>query len=309
MYIRSVVAAAMIATWGFMAAGCGGIESATAPLSPTVTSDPSTFTEDYLGQPRPGLTPAPFAPQIFSTAGEYGYNLHSSVYFLPDGEQVFFANQDPETGEIYPLTVRLMDEGWGTPEAVPAPPLEGPVNAQLSPHVHYLRLYYSAAETGGSDDDIYFIDWSGSGWSEPYLLSELNEDQGELYFSVERSDSYGSVDVYQARFVDGQYTDLENTGPPVNSSAEDYILTVAPDGHFLIIYRYDEIDQSACGLFVTFRRDDNTWSELVDLNTAFGIEEGFDASLSPDGRYLFVLDRQNGIYWVDVSALEPLRTE
>ena len=43
------------------------------------------------------------------------------------------------------------------------------------------------------------------------------------------------------------------------------------------------------------------------MDDILGLELGFDASLSPDGRTLYLLDRGVGVVEVDVSVLDGFR--
>jgi Tol biopolymer transport system component len=60
-------------------------------------------------------------------------------------------------------------------------------------------------------------------------------------------------------------------------------------------------------LFVSFRKEDGTWSEPR------GIDVGLPAGLpiiSPDGKFLFFTAGERGksdIYWVDARIIEELR--
>jgi len=59
-------------------------------------------------------------------------------------------------------------------------------------------------------------------------------------------------------------------------------------------------------LFVSFKNQDGTWGEAIDLT-----EHGFDplaggAYISPDGKYLFFALRDD-IWWVDIKVIENLR--
>lgn len=58
------------------------------------------------------------------------------------------------------------------------------------------------------------------------------------------------------------------------------------------------------GLHVSFHLPGDAWTGPIALGNSLGLEAGFDASLSPDGRFLFLLDRGTRVYWVDVDVLE-----
>jgi hypothetical protein len=134
---------------------------------------------------------------------------------------------------------------------------------------------------------------------------DLDRDEGTLFFGAELEDSLGGSDVYALGFAGGRYGEPENVGPPVNTEASEFAVLTAPDETFLVVYRFDPENRDASGLWVTMRHAGGTWSEPVDLDARLGLGSGFDASLSPDGEYVFVLDRGAGVYWVKASMLSP----
>jgi hypothetical protein len=247
---------------------------------------------------------------VFSNGGAYGLNLHSSVYFSPDGEKVLFSHQTQDPLAITMCCLEQLDGVWGKPQEFP-PPEDYGVELVAAPDGR--RLYFLAegtAEANGSPPpDLWFIDRTDSGWSAPYSLAEITQDQGSIYFSADLEGGQGDLDVYRARFVDGHYAKPENVGPPVNTGFSDSVLCVAPGERFLILYRFSSTDRSVRGSYVAFRLPDDSWSEPVHLDKEFGFGLAFDASLSPDGRYLFILDRGVGVYWVDVRGIDALRPE
>jgi hypothetical protein len=104
--------------------------------------------------------------------------------------------------------------------------------------------------------------------------------------------------------VDGHYTPPENLGEPINTDLSEYAVLTAPDESFLIYYRFHQAKKADSGLYVSLRQLDDVWTEPVSLDDKLGLGWGFDASLSPDGRYLFLLDRGVGVYWVEADAIE-----
>jgi hypothetical protein len=128
-----------------------------------------------------------------------------------------------------------------------------------------------------------------------------------LYFGAILEGGQGGYDVYRLRFVDGSYGTPENLGELVNSAMSEYAVLTAPDERFLILYRFDRADKAGSGLYVSFHLPSDVWTEPVSLDDRLGLELGFDASLSPDGETLLLLDRGIGVYWVDVGVLDELR--
>ena len=289
-----------------------GFRCALSPSPPSFTTTTTLLRGEYLGWPKPGLIPEPFVPEVFSTAGYFGHNLHSSVYFSPDGRRVYFANQALEPLEITMLVMKQQENGiWTDPQAFP-PPGDYGEDVLISPDGRHGLYVYSDHPLDGSGDeqggyDLWFIDRTETGWSEPYSLSDLDEDQGVIYFGADVEGGLGGNDIYRSRFVDGCYREPGNLGDPINSELSDTVLCIAPDESYLILYRFHSTNRAVRGLYLSFRGPDDSWTEPVHLDKEFGFDLGFDASLSPDGKHLFLLDRGEGIYWVDASLVERFR--
>jgi hypothetical protein len=72
----------------------------------------------------------------------------------------------------------------------------------------------------------------------------------------------------------------------------------------VILYRYDSDRKDEPRPYVSFRDGPCGWAQTVQLGQGTKRGAAFDASLSPDGEYLFFLSRGDGIYWVDAGILE-----
>jgi hypothetical protein len=303
-------------------AGCGTVSPTPPPApTPTLSSEGASpallFEGEYLGQPRPGLTPELFAPEVFAVDGSFGHHLHSSLYFSPDGREVYFTDQSMATSEVLPLFMRQEDERWTAPQIAPFVGIPRGVTSQVfAPDWSRIYLYVSPPPEGNAstqqDTGFWYMERTVSGWSRANHVGSpenLDRNEGTLYFSANLPGGFGDHDLYRTRFLEGRYTDPENLGEAVNTAAEEYLGCAAPDGSYLIFYRFDPANKAAPGLYLTFRVRDETWTGPVPLDDELSLEAGFAASLSPDGTYLFLLDRGLGIYWVDARVVESFRGE
>jgi len=305
--------------------GCGSgppPTAATAPLAqPTLTGEHRGAKEafvpegEYLGQRIPGLTPEAFAAEVFSVDGRFGLHLHSSLFFSPDGQEVYFTNQAMETFELIPMSMNQEDGVWSEPRVAPLHGVPSHVTSFVfSRDWSRLYLYSSPPEESGearkADAGFWLMERAEHGWSEARHLGPpagIERNEGALYFSARLEGGQGSYDVYRSRFVDGRYTEPENLGKVINTADEEYVACVAADETFLIFYRFVEGRKAASGLYVAFQEAEDAWTEPVRLDDVLGLGSGFDASLSPDGRYLFLLNRGDGVYWVEARGLDILR--
>jgi len=270
----------------------------------------------YLGKKPPGMTPLPFAPKIFSTSGKYEFNLYSSLFFTPDGKQVYFTTQELPVKLGYSLTVRYMMEingQWTEPRVAS-------FSGQFSDQMEWLsadgqRLYFSSSRPPDNSDKAlpnrkyYMTTKTVYGWSPPQLVSnpgDFHKNDGDIYMSGDFGDSRGGVDIYKISKENNRHSAPVNLGEPVNGPGDQFSPLAARDGSWIIFSHNLDDDFSTKGLYLSFRQENNQWSQPVYLKDKFSFP-GFSASLSPDGKYLFLVNQGEGVYWVDAAVLETFR--
>src|SRR6185295_15020221 len=149
------------------------------------------------------------------------------------------------------------------------------------------------------DLDIWMMDRTATGWSEPRRLdAPINStgaewfptltSDGTIYFGSDRPGGQGRTDLYRARLVNGKYEQAENLGPVVNSAFNEFEPLISPDERVLIFMAGGRANgRGGFDLFVSYH-DNGQWSAPVplggDVNSP-GNE--YSPSFSPDGRYFF----------------------
>lgn len=100
----------------------------------------------------------------------------------------------------------------------------------------YTLYFVSDMPWGYGGADIYKVQWLGNGeWSAPVNLgpgvnTEGNElfpfilNDSVLYFASDGHACLGGLDIMESRFRNGAWSNAENLGVPVNSSADDFSL-------------------------------------------------------------------------------------
>ncbi len=96
-------------------------------------------------------------------------------------------------------------------------------------------LYFSSDMPGGYGGcDLYACQRMQNGnWSQPKNLGdEVNtpgneafpyiRSDGVLFFSSDRHFNFGGLDIFSAGYVNGKWTNVQNLGPDVNSSTDDF---------------------------------------------------------------------------------------
>lgn len=265
----------------------------------------------YLGQKPPGGYPEIFAPGIISVDTNFE---HSAAVFSPDGKEVFWCTnvgwygKKGQKGCVRLYFMKMVDGRWTLPQ--PAPfvkdkPVERPV---FSPDGNRLYMEFSADQANQENIDIFFVERKGEGWSEPKPVSPLINSpawdrlhcvtaDGSLYFS--RAPGTPNEAVYISRFVAGEFTKPEKLGKDYDSDAAEYAIVFGPNGDYMLTATSNA--QHTSDLCVSYREGDGTWTERIKTPYECG---GFLA-LSPDGKYLFMLNE--GICWVSTSFVEDLK--
>ncbi|UCG28081.1 MAG: tetratricopeptide repeat protein [Bacteroidales bacterium] len=272
------------------------------------------FSGDYLGQKPPGMMPTPFMPSLFSPSGQRNFHLHSSLFFTPDGNEVYFSNQDTSKNSNYKCTIyhiEQTDGNWGEPEIAPFSGKYDDNIVKISGDGN--RIYFSSnrpenGENPGRERRYWMVERTCSGWNTPRHLTSTSDiplDEGTFYFSNINPDGQNNYDIYLSRFENGKYSDPVPLNVPVNTHMEEYAIFSTSDEKSLVFYRTCEGDRSKTGLYISSQLPDGKWSDPRSFGDNIN-PSGFSASLSPDGAYLFILKRNEGIYWVNSGFLEYL---
>lgn len=269
----------------------------------------------YLGQMPPGETPELFAPNIISTC-----DLHSSLYFSPDGLEVYYSRlSKPELSGIY--TMKEKDGKWTRPEFVLDSPNKG-LTPYLTPDGE--KLFCSIA---GS---LYVLERTSSGWLDPKNLGpsinfQKRQDgasvtkSGTLYYST----MFGKRDgMYRSEYREGKYAEPEKLDIQVEGNRMSGYPVVAPDESYIIFGSWtDNKGYGMQDLYITFRKKNGTWGKPQNLgktiNTVYSESFPF---VTRDGKYLFFNSNRpselnskrmgqffGNIYWVDAGIIEQIK--
>jgi len=300
---------------------------------------------EYLGQEPPGMEGELFAPGIMST----GMPELNAVFF-PGGKEVIYS---VGVGEMKwaMVMIKEVDGIWSKPEIAPFSGDYGGVD----PFVSYdgNKVYFCSnrpRSIGGEpreDYDIWYVEKESTGWSEPKNMgAPVNTDthefypsftrKGTMYVQSRREGGIGQSDIYRLELEDGRYVTAECLPEPVNSSSFEGDAFIAPDESYIIVSTFrpgKNIGRSA-DLYISFRSDDGSWSELINMGERVNGTGGENCQiLSPCGKYLFYTSRrykdrknapfvtyndlviswtdpQNGlgdIYWIDARIIEELQ--
>jgi len=280
-------------------------------------ADSSGGFAEYFGMPQPGLTPQPFAPDVFPPDGAV---MHSAPAFSSDGTEVYFSAYFPDQDPRLDVIMSLEREGdrWSSPHTAA---FSGQFNDDwpwFSPDGD--RIYFSSQRPQGAEDGaagqdgLWYVELGEGVWSSPTPIvspADFGRDEGPIYVAAAVPGGYGDMDIYRLEYVDGSYSMPQNLGPAVNTEAEEYGPCAPRDEGYVVFTRFEQAAERSVGLYVSFRLEDGTWSEAQDMGSSIAAFQGarFPA-LSPDGKYLFfVLEGGESVYWVDAGVVEQFRPE
>ncbi len=305
----------------------------------------------YLGQTHPGKIPELFAPGTISTM----YHEHSSPTFSPDGKEVFWLTYPPGNyiyrypGRI--LYMKSVNDIWTAPEY--ASFTSGLECGEAFFSYDGRKVFFSAEKQITTkdgkltkDQDIFITEKTSSGWSAPVNIGEpvatnrieyqpTVTENLSLYYMGYLEGVGNNYGIFRSKYIDDKYTEPEALPGSINSSAVDWTPFIARDESYLLWSSTRKGGYGNGDLYVSFRRNDDTWTEAINLGPT--INERFNErypSVSPDGKYLFYITDKiskklennkemtfhevndvyhkpgNGwsdVYWVDAKVIEELK--
>jgi outer membrane protein OmpA-like peptidoglycan-associated protein len=156
-------------------------------------------------------------------------------------------------------------------------------------------------ETDGWDEDVYGIEKSGDGWTEPKQLPEPINSQGNdfgtsfsgdgqnmVYVACNRNDGIGSCDLYTLTLEGETWSSPLNMGNVVNSKDWDSQPTMSADGSTIIFASDRSGGFGNADLYLITKNRFGDWGAAANLggvvNTPFTEKSPF---LSPDGKTLY----------------------
>jgi outer membrane protein OmpA-like peptidoglycan-associated protein len=193
------------------------------------------------------------------------------------------------------------------------------------------------AEVKESDEDIYFVEKTGSEWGTPVKLPEpINTDSNDgaacfsadgqlmVYGTCGLSDGMGSCDIYYSTLENGIWASPKNMGNVVNSDAWDAQYSLSYDGSKLFFSSGRDGGYGETDIFLVEKNIFGEWGPPVNLggivNTPFNEYAPF---ISQDGKTLYFSSNahpgfggldifktvyDNGKWSVPVNLGKPLNT-
>jgi hypothetical protein len=249
----------------------------------------------YLGETPPGKTPVVFAPEMVSSPEYTEY----SGSFSPDGmEYYYYRFSAASTAQI--LCTRVLNDTWTEPEQVEVTKGFPAIEPHITADNKWLLFEWDRDPLG-----VWASRRTDSGWAEPQFAGQgmyaTSDSAGNLYVT-DMSTLFTDGRTYLAKvtFENGVFTSYERLNISTYYGKQAHPC-IARDGSYII---FDV--NSGTQLYVSFRNEDGSWGNALDL-----AQHGFDvtaggAYISPDGKYLFFYLNKD-IWWVDISVIDELK--
>lgn len=160
-------------------------------------------------------------------------------------------------------------------------------------------------------------------WSEPQNISKvINTDYfenypsvdatGNLYFFSNRKEGLGGCEIYESKFVEGEYQKPELLGKAINSHKHDWDSFIAPDGSYIIFSSKDRDDTiGQQDLYISFKDKNGEWTKAINMGEKVNsTKDEICPSVSGNGKYFFFTSRRRGladIYWINAQIIDSLK--
>jgi len=178
------------------------------------------------------------------------------------------------------------------------------------------KLYYGSRrplpgnKENNQSADIWVVTKTKDKWSEPeYIGSNMMyvsvAANGNLYYTG-MTEGASMRGICKMEYKNGDYSEPIFLRDEVNfmpGTAHPYI---APDESYLIFDAQPKGAENTPDLFISFKKDDGTWTKAINMGEEINKGREMCASVSPDGKYFF-FSRDGDIYWVDAKIIENLK--
>jgi len=246
-------------------------------------------------------------PQIFAEGIICTGDYESHAAFSPSGDTLYFIKSAPDFS-TWTICVSYRRNGqWSMPAVAHFSGKYKDADPFFTKDGRTLYFISDRPLTGNGpakgDMDIWRIDRTATGWSEPiHLDAPVNSDKdeyyptmadnGTLYFGSERLGGLGGCDIYRCKPENGAYILAENLGAAVNTDGDEYEPFIAPDERYMI-FMAARPSNTKGDLFVSYNRN-GQWTTAEKLPYPFSSDRSeYAPKVTRDGRYFFFSSTRN----------------
>jgi outer membrane protein OmpA-like peptidoglycan-associated protein len=179
-------------------------------------------------------------PAVVEVASDY--NVGTAGISADGQKMLIFMGGATDPGNIFMIT--KAGESWSRPSIVSSTINSKYLETTASITPDGKTIYFASDRIGGKGGlDIYKIELLPNGnWSQPLNLGApintsanedapfIHPDQKTLFFTSDGHNTMGGRDIFMTKNVNGKWTNPENMGYPVNTTANDNYFTLIADG-------------------------------------------------------------------------------
>ncbi|MGB8195054.1 MAG: hypothetical protein WCF67_24175 [Chitinophagaceae bacterium] len=251
----------------------------------------------------PGKNAASDKPSLFAE-GIVSDGMNNRDFTIsPQGDEIFYSIQQKDFGVSTIIRLHKKNNNWSSPEVASFSGKYKDLEAVFSPDGK--RIYFASnrpvdANDSIDDFDIWFVNRTASGWSEPvhagFVVNGPGNEfypsvakNGNLYFTGELKESKGREDIFVCTWQNGNYSSPVSLPEAINSKNFEYNAFVDPDEQFILFTSSGRADDMGRGdLYISKKDASGTWQAAQHLpegiNTKF---HDYCPYVSPDKKLFF----------------------
>jgi Tol biopolymer transport system component len=234
----------------------------------------------------------------------------------PNGNEAFFSfyKGTPEKPEPeYEIKFMKQKDGeYSYPQTAPFSGEFWDVDINFSPDGNFAFFASVRPHNCITGADIYYIIKTETGWSEPISVGkEVNSiwdevypsisENNNLFFRSTREGGYGGDDLYSAEWIHGNFINVNNLGPAINTEYGESNAVVAPDESYILFCSTRPIDGNVQKIYISFKNDQNEWLPAYPLGSEVNNKSAGAPTLSADGSFLFFKTKE-GLKVINANA-------
>jgi len=241
------------------------------------------------------MTPEVFAPGVVSS-NDF---IEMGCTWSPDLKEFYFARS--ETSEVSSnwaiWFLREEDGVWTEPQVVPFSGAYRDFAPFVPPDGKHLIFFRQKNKNNTARMGSWIVDRTGGTWSEPRFFHDayclVTSDFRTFIFTTDESKETRK-DIGQMNFSNGVFSNPVKLPGELNTTEWEGHGSISPDGSTML---FDRIEST----FVSFLRDDGTWSRGYDLGRKYRVP-----TISPDGKFIF-FESNGDLYWVDAKIIDNIK--
>jgi hypothetical protein len=270
-------------------------------------------------------------PETVSPAFESIFSQFSNVRdfaMSPSADEIFFTILSPLEDISVIAFVKKSGISWTKPEIISFSGTYRDLEPFISPDG--LKLYFSSDRPLSDtvqqkrDFDIWYLTRENrqKEWSKPINIgSPINSDldefypsvanNGNIYFTGERSDSKGKDDIYMSIWNGNSFSKPFSLSDSINSNGYEFNSCIAPDESFIVFSGYNRDDGSGSGdLYISYRKKDNSWSCSRNLGANINSRQmDYCPFVDLNSKTLYFTSKRSNVKAKNFKSIDDLQNE